>query len=168
MDPQGDTGVAANFPLVLGAAFAQQAETIKAWHRVLKPGLAKLAAEIKEAEAVLGCSYDEIVDRTPNEPPEYGKVTASEIVRAGQMGYRGYDAVDIAASWHRLPSTASSRNAAPCRVVISRRSSRRPREHRRTSRRGASRASPTRKPDDDPDHALARSGGRVSVPRGVR
>ena len=85
----------------IAGAFAQQAQVVAEAQRVMAPGLAKFSAEVKQAEEVLGCSYDEIVDRVPNMPPEYGETTPRDVVEAGEMGYRGKAALDVAASWHR-------------------------------------------------------------------
>lgn len=143
----------------IAGAFAQQAQVVAEAQRVMAPGLAKFSAEVKQAEEVLGCSYDEIVDRVPNMPPEYGETTPRDVVEAGEMGYRGKAALDVAASWHRrTPSSTSSRIVRPrtCRP-------RRVPHARGTVRRApnrATRGSPRRSTGDDPDpeHVAVRGG----------
>lgn len=133
----------------IAAALAQPAQIVAEAQRVMAPGLAKFSVLVKQAEEVLGCSYDEIVDRVPNMPPEYGETTSRDVVEAGEIGYRGKAVLDVAASWHRpTPSSTSSRIARPrtCRP-------RRVARARRTARRAptrATRGSPRSSTDDDP------------------
>ena len=98
----------------IAAALAQPAQIVAEAQRVMAPGLAKFSVLVKQAEEVLGCSYDEIVDRVPNMPPEYGETTSRDVVEAGEMGYRGKAALDLAASWHR-PHRVQTRPESPAR-----------------------------------------------------
>ena len=118
---------------------------------------------------MLGCSYDEIIDGIPNMPPEYRQIKPTEVVQAGEMGYRGKAALDVAASWHRPapPSTSApdrspaDMSSAPPRCSCSRHGAagtepRRP--------RFASKSAPAT--TLDPEHVVRRRGGaRMSPPR---
>jgi hypothetical protein len=68
---------------------------------VLRRWAEGVAAQATALEEATGISYDEIVDCTDDMPAEYGETSAHEIVAAAKMGYRGWDAVHVAASWHR-------------------------------------------------------------------
>jgi hypothetical protein len=112
------------------------------------------AATIREAELVLGYPYDEEVDRVPDEPPEFGEVTAAEIVRAGAMGHRGRAAVRAAAAWHRTPPRTAWHRTPPRTIpvrCVRPRQGRAPRRSVRT-RTVRSGCSPGRSTDDpEPD-----------------
>jgi hypothetical protein len=116
---------------------------------MMQAQLAAQAATIREAEVVLGYSYDDEIDRVPFEPPWFGQITARDVVEAGRLGYRGREAVRVAASWHRrdrvAPQTASKTQGS--RTT---RATQRPREHRRSAARAGSRASPGDEPPEPP------------------
>ena len=119
----------------------------------IRAAFANEAEKRRKAEEVLGYSFELEVDRVEDEPPEFGEVTASEIVEAGRLGYRGREAVEVAASRHRESEHRESdgadllnrvrRNAS---IPKTGRTVQRPRERRATRSTRASRASP-----GDPD-----------------
>lgn len=133
----------------IAAALAQPAQIVAEAQRVMAPGLAQFTADVEKAEAVLGCSYEEIVDRVPNMPSEYGETTPSDVVEAGEMGYRGEAALDLAASWHRPLPTANSPRIVRPRTCRPRRAARARGTARRAPKR-ATRGSPRSRTDDDP------------------
>ena len=142
----------------IAGAFTRQAQVVAEAQRVMAPALAQLTAAIKLAEEVLGCSFDEIIDGIPNMPPEYREIKPTEIVQAGEMGYRGKAALDVAASWHRPTPTSTSPQIFRPRTCRPRRRAARARGTVRRAPNRATRGSPRSSTgdDSDPEHVVHR------------
>jgi hypothetical protein len=86
---------------------------------ILRPQLAVLKVSLLATEQVLGFSYDDLLDRIDCDDPRYGKLTMADIVRAGDEGYRGMEAVHAAARRKSdALATTNGRQQTTARVAV--------------------------------------------------